>query len=56
MNRQARGKLTEALYTQILSDLVKENKFHKFDFSIEDLEKIASKRTLRIANCFRKGE
>ena len=53
MNRQAKGKLTEALYLCILSELIKENKSYeeayeeKF-FSKEDLEKVASNRTLKI--------
>jgi len=53
MNRQARGKLTEALYICILSELIKENKgyeeaYEEKFFSKEDLEKVASNRTLKI--------
>jgi len=53
MNRQARGKLTEALYICILSELVEENKryeeaYEEKFFSKEDLEKVASNRTLKI--------
>tara|TARA_R100000655_G_scaffold9345_1_gene23413 strand:+ start:720 stop:902 length:183 start_codon:yes stop_codon:yes gene_type:complete len=53
MNRQARGKLTEALYICILSELIKENKgyeeaYEEQFFSKEDLEKVASNRTLKI--------
>jgi len=54
MNRQAIGKLTEALYICILSELIEENKRYeeaypeeKF-FSKEDLERVASNRTLKI--------
>ena len=54
MNRQATGKLTEALYISILSDLIEENKryeeaYEEKFFSKEDLEKVASNRTLKIA-------
>ena len=53
MNRQAIGKLTEALYIRILSDLIEENKryeeaYEEKFFSKEDLEKVASNRTLKI--------
>ena len=54
MNRQAIGKLTEALYICILSDLIKENEYYskeygeEYNFSKEDLEKVASNRTLKI--------
>ena len=53
MNRQAIGKLTEALYTCILSDLIEENKryeeaYEEKFFSKKDLEKVASNRTLKI--------
>mgnify|MGYP003112216046 FL=1 len=53
MNRQATGKLTEALYISILSDLIEENKryeeaYEEKFFSKEDLEKVASNRTLKI--------
>ena len=53
MNRQARGKLTEALYICILSELIEENKryeeaYEEKFFSKEDLEKVASNRTLKI--------
>ena len=53
MNRQAIGKLTEALYVRILSDLIEENKryeeaYEEKFFSKEDLEKVASNRTLKI--------
>ena len=54
MNRQAIGKLTEALYIRILSDLIEENEYYsknygeKYNFSKEELEKIASNRTLKI--------
>tara|TARA_Y100001963_G_scaffold123935_1_gene174319 strand:- start:44 stop:208 length:165 start_codon:yes stop_codon:yes gene_type:complete len=46
MKKQEKAKLTELLYKQILSDLIKENEFHKTGFSKEELEKVASKRTL----------
>ena len=52
--KQAVGKLTEALYMSILSELIKENEYYsknygeKYNFSKEDLEKIASNRTLKI--------
>jgi len=54
MNRQARGKLTEALYISILSELIKENEYYskeygeEYNFSKEELEKVASNRTLKI--------
>ena len=54
MNRQARGKLTEALYISILSELIKENEYYskeygeEYNFSKKDLEKVASNRTLKI--------
>ena len=53
MDRQAIGKLTEALYVRILSDLIEENKryeeaYEEKFFSKEDLEKVASNRTLKI--------
>ena len=53
MNRQAIGKLTEALYISILSELIEENKryeeaYEEKFFSKEDLEKVASNRTLNI--------
>ena len=54
MNRQAISKLTEALYIRILSDLIEENEYYsknygeKYNFSKEELEKIASNRTLKI--------
>jgi len=53
MNRQARGKLTEALYISILSELIEENKryeeaYEEKFFSKEELEKVASNRTLKI--------
>jgi hypothetical protein len=54
MNRQAIGKLTEALYISILSELIKENEYYskeygeEYNFSKEDLEKVASNRTLKI--------
>jgi len=53
MNRQAIGKLTEALYISILSELIEENKryeeaYEEKFFSKEDLEKVASNRTLKI--------
>ena len=54
MNRQTIGKLTEALYICILSELIKENEYYsknygeKYNFSKEDLEKIASNKTLKI--------
>jgi len=53
MNRQAIGKLTEALYKSILSELIEENKryeeaYEEKFFSKEDLEKVASNRTLKI--------
>ena len=53
MNRQAIGKLTEALYICILSDLIEENKryeeaYEEKFFSKEELEKVASNRTLKI--------
>ena len=54
MNRQAIGKLTEALYICILSELIEENKRYeeaypeeKF-FSKKDLERVASNKTLKI--------
>ncbi len=43
-------KLIETLYKQILSDLIKENEFHDHMFSIKDLEKVASNRTLKLIN------
>ena len=53
MDRQAIGKLTEALYISILSELIEENKryeeaYEEKFFSKEDLEKVASNRTLKI--------
>jgi len=53
MNRQAIGKLTEALYICILSELIEENKryeeaYEENFFSKEDLEKVASNKTLKI--------
>ena len=53
MNRQAIGKLTEALYICILSELIEENKryeeaYEEKFFSKEELEKVASNRTLKI--------
>tara|TARA_Y100001972_G_scaffold94482_1_gene115983 strand:+ start:54 stop:236 length:183 start_codon:yes stop_codon:yes gene_type:complete len=53
MNRQARGKLTEALYICILSELIEENEryeeaYEEKFFSKEELEKVASNRTLKI--------
>jgi len=53
MNRQAIGKLTEALYISILSELIEENKryeeaYEEKFFSKEDLERVASNRTLKI--------
>jgi len=53
MNRQAIGKLTEALYRSILSELIEENEryeeaYEEKFFSKEDLEKVASNRTLKI--------
>ena len=53
MNRQAIGKLTEALYISILSELIEENKryeeaYEEKFFYKEDLEKVASNRTLKI--------
>jgi len=54
MNRQAIGKLTETLYISILSELIKENEYYskeygeEYNFSKEDLEKVASNRTLKI--------
>tara|TARA_B100001250_G_C19652702_1_gene723441 strand:+ start:685 stop:867 length:183 start_codon:yes stop_codon:yes gene_type:complete len=53
MNRQAIGKLTEALYISILSELIEENKryeeaYEEKFFAKEDLEKVASNRTLKI--------
>ena len=54
MNRQAIGKLTEALYISILSELIKENEYYskeygeEYNFSKEELEKVASNRTLKI--------
>ena len=53
MNRQAIGKLTEALYISILSELIEENEryeeaYEEKFFSKEDLEKVASNRTLKI--------
>lgn len=54
MNRQAIGKLTEALYISILSELIKENEYYskeygeEYNFSKKDLEKVASNRTLKI--------
>ena len=53
MNKQARGKLTEALYRSILSELIEENEryeeaYEEKFFSKEDLEKVASNRTLKI--------
>jgi len=53
MNKEAKGKLTEALYNKILADLVKENEYYskeygeEYNFSIEELEKVASKRTIQ---------
>jgi len=52
-SKQAIGKLTEALYICILSELVEENKryeeaYEEKFFSKEDLEKVASNRTLKI--------
>ena len=54
MNRQAIGTLTEALYICILSELIEENKRYeeaypeeKF-FSKEELERVASNRTLKL--------
>ena len=52
MDRQAIGKLTEALYISILSELIEENKryeeaYEEKFFSKEDLEKIASNKTLK---------
>jgi hypothetical protein len=41
---------TEILYKKILSDLIKENEFHQTGFSIEDLQKVTSKRTLEKIN------
>ena len=41
---------TEILYKKILSDLIKENELHQAGFSIEDLQKVASKRTLEKIN------
>ena len=52
--KQAVGKLTEALYMSILSELIKENEYYsknygeKYNFSKEELEKIASNRPLKI--------
>ena len=53
MNRQAIGKLTEALYICILSELIEENEryeeaYEEKFFSKEELEKVASNRTLKI--------
>ena len=53
MNRQAIGKLTEALYISILSELIEENQryeeaYEEKFFSKEDLERVASNRTLKI--------
>lgn len=53
MNRQVIGKLTEALYICILSELIEENKryeeaYEEKFFSKEDLERVASNRTLKI--------
>ena len=54
MNKQVIGKLTEALYICILSDLIKENEYYskeygeEYNFSKEVLEKVASNRTLKI--------
>ncbi len=53
MNRQVTGKLTEALYICILSELIEENKryeeaYEEKFFSKEDLERVASNRTLKI--------
>ena len=53
MNKETKGKLTEALYNKILADLVKENEYYskeygeEYNFSIEELEKVASKRTIQ---------
>ena len=53
MNKQAKGKSTEALYNKILADLVKENEYYskeygeEYNFSIEELQKVASKRTIQ---------
>jgi len=53
MMKQTKGKLTEALYNKILADLVKENEYYskeygeEYNFSIEELEKVASKRTIQ---------
>jgi len=44
MNRQATGKLTEALYISILSDLIEENK--RYEEAYE--EKFFSKEDLKI--------
>ena len=54
MNRKAIGKLTEALYISILSELIKENEYYskeygeEYNFSKSSLEKVASNRTLKI--------
>ena len=54
MNRQAIGKLIEALYISILSELIKENEYYskeygeEYNFSKKELEKVASNRTLKI--------
>ena len=51
--KQVKGKSTEALYNKILADLVKENEYYskeygeEYNFSIEELEKVASKRTIQ---------
>ena len=53
MMKQVKGKSTEALYNKILADLVKENEYYskeygeEYNFSIEELEKVASKRTIQ---------
>ena len=53
MHKQAKGKSTEALYNKILADLVKENEYYskeygeEYNFSIEELQKVASKRTIQ---------
>ena len=53
MNKETKGKLTEALYNKILADLVKENEYYskeygeEYNFSIEELEKVAAKRTIQ---------
>jgi len=53
-SKQAIGKLTEALYISILSELIKENEYYskeygeEYNFSKKKLEKVASNRTLKI--------